>query len=286
MILTEKTIAGRRTEVKLFDDLCDMADAVGQAPWRNTRHVADMVGPDYGGAWLGRSDLNSMADALRSMGETWSEGLATFDRMRGELGAAELPAPVNRRRRARFSDVDGDELDLDRLRSGQDYWRTTRREHSPGPATITVIVEIGATGGVHARDILWRGAAAVALCDILEESGRSVELWGVTNSKHSYTDGADTLIGCQIKAAGETLDTSALVNVTSGWALRSVWFAARGLSERSLRESLGRRVSPPDEAYDEITDDAERLIIRDAYDYSEALDQVRKCLQQLEAITA
>ena len=76
-----------------------------------------------------------------------------------------------------FSEDNGDELDYDRLRDGRDFWRTSRRENTHGPSTITIVVNVGAGCRVKHEDILWRGAAAIALATRLEEAGYRVEIW-------------------------------------------------------------------------------------------------------------
>ena len=170
------------TECRTFDSIGDMI-ATLRATDAQRFEGHDYTGKNSSPRWVGRGFANHEA-LYAALNEAWESGIGTMERMVKELADADLPKPTSRRRKARFSECDGDELDYDRLRSGRDYWRTSRRQNTKGPATITLIVDVAANAHVDHEDILWRGAAAVALTKLLEEAGYRVELWAT-----SFTDG-------------------------------------------------------------------------------------------------
>src|SRR5262249_43861773 len=76
-----------------------------------------------GNGWVGRP-FKDWADVCRTASEPWAEGLAKMQALVDELSTAAISPPADVRRRARWGEDGGDELDSDRLRSGQlDCWR-------------------------------------------------------------------------------------------------------------------------------------------------------------------
>jgi len=215
----------------------------------------------------------------------WDDGLEIVDRMLGDLADASLPRPTSRRRRTRFAEDDGNELDYDRLRSGQPFWRTSRRENTRGPATITIIVDVTAHCGVRHKDILWRGAAAIALTKLLEAAGYRVELWAVGVSqdtwRRSTTDTPNEFTAVCLKRPGDPLDISTLVSGVSGWFFRTVFFRAKYLGREKVKMGLGTPRKPTPKDLDHITTDANRVLISGAFDYDAAVSKVRAALQTL-----
>ena len=83
--------------------------------------------------------------------KAWQEGIEKIEAMIEQVKRHQLPAPVSRKRRTRFNEDDGAELDYDRLRSGRAYWRTTRRESMRGPQTVTIVADM-ASPSCHTPD--------------------------------------------------------------------------------------------------------------------------------------
>ena len=219
-----------------------------------------------------------------ALNEAWAHGIETMERMTKDLCDADLPQPTSRRRKTRFSECDGDQLDYDRLRSGRDYWRTSRRQNTKGPATLTVIVDIGANAHVDHDDILWRGSAAVALTKLLEEAGYRVELWAVDYADHGQWENGNPvhqLNAVRLKECSEPIDASTLINAVSGWAFRTLWFQVASLGTAKIDGGLGRAAAPRGEHLDEISRDAKRVLIADAWSYEAAVELIRETLTNL-----
>lgn len=181
----------------------------------------------HGGSFVGRK-FNSWDEVVQAAKSPWPEGLDAVDHMRGEVEeiSGSLPAPKDRRRRRVTSPDTGDDIDLDRLRGGQDYWWRTHRQLVTAPQNVTLVTNESTHCGVDADKILWRGVAGIVLCDLLERRGYSVELWTVNWTSHGYKNGDDTFFALRLKEAGSPLDPADVVNAVSGWFFRTVFFQA------------------------------------------------------------
>jgi hypothetical protein len=95
------------------------------------------------------------------------------DAMRAEL-TAELAPPTTARRRVRHGQEFGDELDSDRwLVRDLAPWDRNVREMQP-KRTVTIGVNLSVSAAQTAEELIYRGAAAVALADIITARGVNV----------------------------------------------------------------------------------------------------------------
>jgi hypothetical protein len=172
--------------------------------------------------WTGR-ELADWAALEESFGRPWAEGLATIREFRDELAAANLPTPKTRKRRARWSDTEG-EIDPDRVLAGEPaFYRDVKRDDIHGPTTITILCQMGGVCKVAARDLFWRGAAAAALVDILEAAGYSCEVVVWSRADGCYDHGQpDVFRSFRLKEAGDPLDLDTLACGLSSWFFRLV----------------------------------------------------------------
>lgn len=282
LLNTYHSQSNRTVECRRFESVADMIAFCRQVPASRVKghdHTANpsFAGRDFGGSW----------EAVYSaMNTAWAEGLEIVDRMMADLADANLPQPTSRKRRMRFDEADGDELEYDRLRSGQDFWRATRRQSTRGPATITIVVDVMAHFGVKARDILWRGAAAIALAQMLEAAGYRVELWAMGRTNEIWrrpgdNRDSDALMAVCLKETSDALDPSTLVCAISGWSFRTMFFRAYSCGEGTLDDGLGYCSAPRDEDVKQITTDETRVLISDAMNYNAAVAKVREVLSRL-----
>jgi len=112
-----------------------------------------------------------------------TELVDAVDQMRAEL-TAELAPPATPRRRVRHGQEFGDELDSDRwLVRDLAPWDRNVREMQP-KRTVTIGVNLTVSAGQRAEELLYRGAAAVALADILTQRGVNVGIvafWSISD---------------------------------------------------------------------------------------------------------
>jgi len=281
----------RPTHVRIFDSVEEAIATVKQIP--KSRVEARQVGGYMTGVELsafkakftGRafSDWSEVYQAAR---EPWPEGQQIVERMLAAVADAKLPKPVSRRRRPRFNENDGDEVDYDRLRTGRAFWRETRRQNTRGPQTVTVIIDVNAAAGVSHTDILWRGAAAISLTQMIEAADYRVELWVVhcadeaygPTKAHPHKTGHCTAI--RLKRPGDRLDTATFVSAVSGWFYRSLLFRAKAIDQRP-RKGLGRPRCPMDRELDELSRDPQRIVISGTYNEYGAARLMREALRKL-----
>lgn len=220
-----------RTHRVEFDGLSEMvAESMRPAVQNRTRPI------DLGAGWLGR-DFDSVDEAVHAATQNWPEGVAVVERMVAKL-AGSIPSPVNRKRRRAWDASEGDDVCLDRLRSGQDYWRRSVRQSVSAPQVVTVVTDMSTRYDMAPDTILWRGCAALAMCYALEQAGYSCELLALEKTEDCYENGDNQQTGVWLKRAGDTLDIHGLVAAISGWCFRTLWFAAKAVPE-GMRPDCG-----------------------------------------------
>lgn len=96
----------------------------------------------------------------------------------------EVSPPVSSRRRVRRNQETGDELDPEQvLARSLTPWDRMTRETQPR-RSVTIGVNLSVHAGRRAEHLLWRGAAAAALADILTQRGVNVEVvafWSISD---------------------------------------------------------------------------------------------------------
>jgi hypothetical protein len=275
---TETTCQGQLQYFFKFDSLAELVDES-----RKVRHLD----PDHLGeahykqrSFIGRS-FTGFEDAAQALNSNWKHGMEVIERMLDELRSDRLPVPHNIRRRSAWSEESGDEICLDRLKVGQPYWRTTRRDHRPGPMHVTICANIGANSDTAADLILWRGAAAVCLTELLEQAGYRVELIGLQSAVHAFEHRREGWANSlTMKRPEEPLDISTLTNALSGWAFRTIWFTSALISGKPFTDSsLGKDASIT-HLLPLVTSDEHAIVANNLWGHRDAVNWVRK---QLEA---
>jgi hypothetical protein len=238
----KKRLNNSDAECLICDDVQEYLDNCAQ----NDSFLLEHVNPAGRGivddpSWVGRR-FSSYSDLRAQFNQAWTEGITTCEKMLDDLRNSEIPRPVCRQRKTRWRTDSGDSIDLDRLRAGQDFWRSTERESKSGPQSVVIVADIAANSDVTARDMLWRGAAAIAMCQILEEAGYRCEFWSASHSVNVFSGDQTHAQALLVKRAEDPIDMSTLVNVVSGWWFRSVIFSLRLLSKQYAPSSyqIGR----------------------------------------------
>lgn len=176
--------------------------------------------------FVGRS-FESWADCANKTNEPWLEGLTVIEELMSRIRHESLPTPTSRRRKMRFGEQ-GDEIDFDRLRAGDEkYWHEAFRENVRAPQTLTLFCNVAASYNVGSRDVFYRGAVGIVLADLLSQAGFSVELYLVSASSGAFRSGDDLIQTVCLKKAEAPVDTATIANAMSGWFLRSVIFQSR-----------------------------------------------------------
>jgi hypothetical protein len=104
----------------------------------------------------------------------------------------------------------GDDLDLDRWASRDPLpWDRVDRARD-GSRTLTIGCNVSAPHQARACDLLYRGAAALALADLLAEAGCSVGLALFACSLRPSSGVAEGVVRCEMKEPGMPLDVAAV----------------------------------------------------------------------------
>lgn len=150
----------------------------------------------------------------------------------------DVPAAKSRRRRTVWSDQ-GDELNVDRAMRGDwdQAWRKAQRQWTNGPSTVEIAAHFGGNCDKTSDQLFWGGAAALVICDILEDAGYNVAISGyqLTNQSARHDGKGDAGWGRNnlsvdkvlIKQAGEPLREDAVASVVcSAGVFRTLGFRA------------------------------------------------------------
>lgn len=270
------------TEFIIADSVSELAAAVADG---TANHPAPFELSFDREHFFGRT-FADFDEVRRATTEKWDEGLAVVERMLDDLKAVSLPQPRSRRRRTRFSEDNGDEVDFDRLRDGRPFWRTSRRENSKGPGTITIIANMDAACTVSPQDVLWRGAAAVALTHLLESAGYRVELWTVNPSREAWQDKTQIFAAARVKAHGEPLDMGACIAAVSAWFLRTVGFASANIVQQRKPTAFAGKTWPGAlQRFGEILGKRDRRVLVDGvWSHRQAVEFIRETLESLNVL--
>jgi hypothetical protein len=180
---------------------------VNRAVWEDTkREYEDML--RRRSRWMGGV---TQAEVESLLVDGWAAG-AERARKLAEAFRSKLPEPASIKRRREWSDQ-GDELDRDRVLSGNlDLaWRRTQRRQAAAPQTVSVAMPWVHSAAVNADQLFWGGTAMLAVADLLESAGYSVELTAL-NAVHT-NDGWLTATHVMVKGAGEPLRPDAVAGV-------------------------------------------------------------------------
>ena len=233
-------------------------------------------------------DLKSWEQVEKRFKTEWAEGIYIFNQFVEKLTSATLPDVKDHKRRTRYSEVEGDDIDFDRMRNGQSFWRKSAREETTGPSVMTVVIDTTTPAFQNSDNILWRGAAAIALTKVLEEKGWSVEVWVVNGSKLYAEERTSVYTACCLKKPSDPLDVSSLINTVSGWFYRTETFTLltticknRG---KQVAHGFGSCTTPTEEDLDLLSPlDEFRIYSAGVFSFDGALGIIQTQLDRLKS---
>jgi hypothetical protein len=267
-----------RTHYRSYESMADLVEATTAAgTWRERETGSEGQRWRANPRWVGRS-FDSWPEVCEAINSLWPEGVAAVEGMLADLRSVELPRPVSRKRRPRWSADQGDEIEPDRLRAGQEPWRELHRESVGAPQHITVVAQVGARCSADPASLLWRGAAAIALADLLEAAGYRVTLALASRAKAAYANGDDSYRHVTLKRADQPVDAASLVNAVSAWCYRTVWLDEHAAQGLRMSDNYGITSAVSGSAPDELRN---AVWVEDVYSRQEALALVRRVVAGL-----
>lgn len=227
---------------RLFDSVAHLVrfagTASGEHHWNVISRKSSFVGRDFA----------DFAAVEKAVNEPWPEGMDLLEKFEKKLEDEILPQPADRRRIRSWSDFDGDDICIDRLRAGAPFWDRRVRKQVQAPESVSIVCDIGENAGVSPGRMFWKGAAAIFLAKTLETAGYAVDLWGNFNAYNSRSGPGrifDFSYMVRLKRPGAPLDTDLLAKALSGWFFRTVGFHAIGAdSGKRTCRGLGRHGKP------------------------------------------
>jgi hypothetical protein len=215
----------------------------------------------------------------------WAGGLLVLEAFIERLAKVEIPDLKSHKRETKFSQDEGDELDMDKLYQGEAFWRKTEREQSTGSDELTIIIDTSTPCSVDSDDILWRGAAAIALTQILEDKGYKVEVIMVNGTYLYQGKNFPVVTACRLKAPGDPLDTSSLINAVAGWFYRTACFTLMRtfakLDGEQLAWGLGTVYTCRAADLDVLTPDESRIFASSVFTFNGAANLMVAELERL-----
>lgn len=204
--------------VGIFDGPLELAEAArdankGPNPFKRLERI------QWPGIHINPGDWDGAAALLR---KPWPEAVSMVRYVADQVRQSrELPLPKSVKRRPRWSDDDGD-IDVDRAMKGEsDMYRSARRHRSTAPMHIAFVTNLDATIGwwhTNSTGVFFRSAASIAMSDILEDAGYSVEIWIWSRGLNVFPEpDSEQFIACKVKAAGDVVDYDALCSSMSDW---------------------------------------------------------------------
>ena len=182
--------------------------------WESFVEAASVVSHsgDYGGHSSGKRHFygtSSFDEAAKLAREGWRDGVAKVQEIRATIAQA-VQSIVSRRADSIGYDVFGEYVDVGLFLTGEPECFGVRVcDDSISNGVVRINVNIAVSGIVSHRAIFARGAAAIAAIDVIEASGRRVEVYGVDGSLTYDKRIHETLV--LLKSASQPLDIDRLV---------------------------------------------------------------------------
>ena len=171
--------------------------------------------------WAGIGGIGNWDDFERMIKTPWEEGIKYTNDFLHEFRKAYIKPPLDRRRRIRMNEEEG-EIDLPRALGGESaMFRNPFRTLVHAPLHVTLLSCVTGSAAVSAKTLARRSGAAVALIDILEENGYTVEVWAWDDGQRTYEPPFDKqFTAIRLKEAGQELDKNTIINGLSPWVFR------------------------------------------------------------------
>ena len=149
------------------------------------------------------------AKFLKELSEPSKSLLAAVDEMRESM-VEEFSPPTTARRKMRRNQEFGEELDPDRyLAKSITPWDRSVREQRP-TRNVTIGINLSVNAGADADDLLYRGAAALALADMMTSQGFNVGIVAFESCEDVTSQVSKAVVRYTLKDSTMPLDISAV----------------------------------------------------------------------------
>lgn len=210
-------------------------------PEKNLRRVERIFPQDghHDSQWYG--SVRSWEEAAKVLRQGWPEGAQQAKDLAEIIGGV-LPEPESVRRRVRWSDDDGGELDRDKLYTSgiEGAFRSTTKVKQRATRSLRIVANWSISAWFTASQLAWNGAAIVALVDLLEAADYRVELSLALPVQQHGGNRSISMPVVRIKRSQDPLDVNAVAAVAGHAGIyRSFGFAAICSSPHKIGDTLG-----------------------------------------------
>lgn len=274
-----KAISKANNELFVFDSVADIEEYSDPDTFEYREGSA---------SWTG-AQIESYEELKERCRMAWSAGLEILEKSTEKLRKEAIPDLKSHKATTTWSNNPEDgEFDYERHCAGEPCYRVTKREETQGPTEVTVITDTTTPGFKDPESILWRGAVALALTQLLEEKGYRVELWVINGSSLFLNYPRKAIItACKLKNCSDPMDMSTLVNTVSGWFYRTATFTLLRTicrkQDQEMHPALGTAMEPVPADLDMVSMDDLRIYSSGAFSFNGALAQIRAELARFKA---
>jgi hypothetical protein len=176
--------------------------------------------------WPGRK-ARTWQDLKNFLGKPWPEATARVKYVQDKCKEGGLPEPMSAKRKGRWSESEG-EVDVDRaLRGEGELYRQVKRDLVHSPTNIALVTNLDGDLIVNPSGLWFRSTACIAVTDILESLGYSVEVWAWCRGYRVYPapDG-NQFTAVRIKEFGAPVDMDSMCDTLSSWFTTEAVFGA------------------------------------------------------------
>lgn len=217
-----------RNRVVLFDSASDVIESIHKnvknRSWDRTKHynsnknIQWTYGSDFPTmeATNEALEFGKMADIYLSKVELKKQQLfSEIPRLRElfEIGVA-------KRRKRQFTE-DGSELDIDRYMCGDPAMFSDMPRMDVKARIARIFFNVAVSSGVSTQTLTDNIISCCAICDIIQSSGVSCEIWAAYCTRESSTQVNWMTIGVQAKAANEPMDINRMLTFALPGMFRS-----------------------------------------------------------------
>jgi sulfur carrier protein ThiS len=202
------------------------------------------------------TDGRNVKDVVASLTSAPDRFLAAISEAKTRI-EDKIESPTRNRRKLRSRQVEGDELDVQAwLRRETDGWsqvhKIPRRK-----SVVTIAVNVLVHCGRQPSELLWRGATAAALADVLTDLGHSVEIvafmcYGDLYKNGEYSD--KHVLRIPVKESHQPMDMSSVAEALCDIAFFRIAGinAALRISEQRCGYGVGKETTLPDHERNEF----------------------------------
>jgi hypothetical protein len=142
----------------------------------------------------------------------WPEGVQRMLDSFGKLTTSQTATSI---KRIKARGDHGDEFDIHRAYSGglDKAWSRRARGRRPSARCVSIYLSAAVSWNVNAESMFWRGAAALAITDLLSTAGYSVEvITGVSTDNMAAAGSAHLTSATTVKAASDPVNLNSLAS--------------------------------------------------------------------------